>query len=79
MKNHECEIHFITASGWTQTVRKRGPTGPWIQTTNGVEREMTAEQLLSHLLPALSTKRHLVRVVVEPDAGDRVNRGSRGG
>ncbi len=72
VKNHECEIHFVTASGWTQTVRKRGPGGPWIQTTNGVEREMTAEQLLSHVLPALvymqqGQERPRARVLVVPD------------
>lgn len=70
MRNHECEIHFVLASGWTQTVRKRGPDGPWVQTTNGVERTMTAEQLLSHLLPALTDDnlgRPRVRVVVVPD------------
>ena len=76
MRNHQCEIRFIAASGWTQTVRKRGPDGSWVQTTNGVERVMTAEQLLSHLLPALVSMqqrpqrpRARVEVVPDPPAG----------
>ena len=62
MKNTECTIYITTKreqryrrakNGWTQT-------GP-----NGVVRPMTAEQLLSHLLPPLAFGHVIVRV--EPD------------
>ena len=62
MKNDECKISFILKRGWTQTIQKEN--GVWIQTTNGVKREMTAEQLLSHLLPALAGKKG-VSITVE--------------
>ena len=38
-------------SGWKQTYKK--VEGQWTQTTNGKVRKMTAEQLLSHILPLL--------------------------
>lgn len=63
MKNDECTIYMIIKkSGWTQTYKKIN--GQWVQITNGVKRKMTAEQLLSHLLPALSIKKKLVTVKV---------------
>ena len=55
MKNDECTIYFTVAGGWTQTVNKKN--GIWIQTTNGVKRKMTAEQLLNHILPVLAGKK----------------------
>ncbi|MBU3905210.1 MAG: hypothetical protein KJ906_03615 [Nanoarchaeota archaeon] len=56
MKNDECTIYFIIKkSGWTQKYHK--VDDQWIQTTNGVERKMTAEQFISHLLPALEKEK----------------------
>lgn len=53
MKNDECTIYLIiTKSGWQQKYRK--VKGVWTQTTNGKVRKMTAEQLLSHILPVLA-------------------------
>ena len=64
MKNTECTIYITTKRGFEQRYR-RAENG-WTQTgPNGVVRPMTAEQLLSHLLPAL-TSGHL-NVRVEPD------------
>jgi hypothetical protein len=50
-------------SGWKQTYRK--VDGQWIQLTNGKKRKMTAEQLLSHILPLLlkGQKRAKLKVV----------------
>ena len=65
MKNNECTIYISTRRGSTQTYRKVGDI--WTQTTaKGVVRPMTAEQLLSHILPLLAagnTGRASVRVV----------------
>jgi hypothetical protein len=63
MKNDECTIYIMLPSGWKQTYKKVG--GQWIQITNGKNRKMTAEQLLSHLLPLLlkGQKRAKLRVV----------------
>ena len=55
MKNDECIIFICNSKGRTlQTVQKEN--GVWIQVTlsNGARRPMTAEQLLSHLLPPLA-------------------------
>jgi hypothetical protein len=53
MKNTECVIYLITKHGSTQIYR-RDKIG-WTQTSSkGIVRRMTAEQLLSHLLPALT-------------------------
>jgi hypothetical protein len=52
MKNNECTIDIITKSGWKQRYRKEKDC--WTQTTNGVVRKMTAEQLLSHILPVIA-------------------------
>ena len=65
MKNNECTIYISTRRGSTQTYRKVGDV--WTQTTaKGVVRPMTAEQLLSHILPPLAagnTGRASVKVV----------------
>jgi len=65
VKNNECTIYISTRRGSTQTYRKVGDV--WTQTTaKGVVRPMTAEQLLSHILPPLAagnTGRASVRVV----------------
>jgi len=65
VKNTECTIYITTRRGFEQRYR-RAKSG-WTQTgPNGVVRPMTAEQLLSHLLPALAFGHVIVRV--EPDA-----------
>jgi hypothetical protein len=67
MKNTECKIYITTKHGRTQSYRK-GKSG-WIQTSpNGVVRPLSAEQLLSHILPPLAAgnQGHL-SVRVEPD------------
>jgi hypothetical protein len=52
MRNEECKIRFITPSGKEQVFQKE--EGDWVQTsTRGIKRKCTAEQVLSHLLPAL--------------------------
>ncbi|HEX7398387.1 MAG TPA: hypothetical protein VF302_01370, partial [Candidatus Limnocylindrales bacterium] len=53
MRNAECTIYITTKRGWTQ--RYRRDKNGWTQTgPNGVVRPMTAEQLLSHILPPLA-------------------------
>jgi len=65
MKNAECTIYITTKHGWTQSYRK-GKNG-WTQTSpNGIVRPLTAEQLLSHILPSLAGIGPL-NVRVEPD------------
>ena len=63
MKNDECTIYIILPSGWKQTYKK--VKGQWTQTTNGIVRKMTAEQLLSHILPLMvkGQKRAMLKVV----------------
>ena len=63
MKNDECEIQIILPSGWKQTYKK--VRGQWIQTTNGKVRKMTAEQLLSHMLPLLLKGQKRAKLVVK--------------
>jgi hypothetical protein len=61
MKNNECIVYITTKRGWTQNYRK-GENG-WTQTNpNGIVRPLSAEQLLSHILPALANKNLNVRV-----------------
>ena len=65
MKNSECTIYVMSKHGWVQKYRK-GKDG-WIQTSsNGAERSLSAEQLLSHILPLLAGIGHFT-VRVEPD------------
>ena len=53
MKNDECIIYMITKGGSTQVYKKEGEV--WTQeSSRGIVRKMTAEQFLSHLLPALT-------------------------
>jgi hypothetical protein len=65
MKNTDCVIYLITKRGSTQIYRrdKKG----WTQkSSKGIVRRMTAEQLLSHLLPLLTTEyKHKVIIRVE--------------
>ena len=61
MKNTECTIYIKTKHGKTQIYRKG--KGGWTQTSSkGIVRHLTAEQLLSHLLPALAFGHVSVRV-----------------
>lgn len=65
MKNSECTIYITSKHGWIQKYRK-GKDG-WIQTSsNGAERSLSAEQLLSHILPLLAGIGYFT-VRVEPD------------
>ena len=54
MKNSECVIYIITKRGnITQTYRRE--EHGWTQTSSkGTVRSLTAEQLLSHILPPLA-------------------------
>ncbi|MDD5651001.1 MAG: hypothetical protein PHF86_11385 [Candidatus Nanoarchaeia archaeon] len=52
MKNSESIIYLVLKSGWKQVYKK--DKNNWIQITNGKERKMTAEQLLSHILPVIA-------------------------
>lgn len=65
MKNDECTIRITTKLGWTQSYHKR--KNGWVQINpNGKTRIITAEQLLSHILPRLASN-GAVTVHVEPD------------
>ncbi len=68
MKNNECTIYISSNDGKTyQSVRKE--KNGWMQTviSNGNVHPMTAEQLLSHILPALAFGHATIKVV--PDNG----------
>jgi hypothetical protein len=67
VRNSECTIHITTRRGRTWTYR-RDKDG-WTQTgPTGKVRPLSAEQLLSHILPPLAAgKRSPVSVSVEPD------------
>jgi hypothetical protein len=53
VKNTECVISITTKRGWTQSYAKENDG--WTQTgPNGIVRRLSAEQLLSHLLPPLA-------------------------
>jgi hypothetical protein len=55
----------MSKHGWAQKYRKE--TGGWVQTSsNGAVRSLSAEQLLSHILPLLAGIGHFT-VKVEPD------------
>ena len=65
MKNNECVMYLITKRGSKQTYCKDDKG--WTQTSSkGIVRRMTAEQLLSHLLPSLTKEgKKKVTVIVE--------------
>ncbi len=65
MKNTECTIYIMTKKGSTQSYRK-GKNG-WTQTSSrGIVRPLTAEQLLSHILPPLAAgNRSHLKIKVE--------------
>ena len=67
MKNTECTIYITTRRGSTQSYRKDKDC--WTQTCpDGAVRPLSAEQLLSHILPALAAGNSgRLRVRVEPD------------
>ena len=71
MKNTECTVYITTRRGWTQSYR-RDKNG-WTQTgPNGVVRPMTAEQLLSDILPPLAAGNpDRLSVRVEPDVTEK--------
>ena len=62
MRNAECIIYISNKNGWLQKYHQE--KGGWKQTSrNGTVRPVTAEQLLSHLLPPLvKGSRIIVRV-----------------
>jgi hypothetical protein len=68
MKNSECTIYIMSKQRWVQKYRKG--TDGWMQTSaNGTERSLSAEQLLSHILPLLAGLGHFT-VRVEPDTSN---------
>lgn len=68
MKNSECTIYITTRRGWKQAYRK--VDDHWTQTgPNGIVRTLSAEQVLSHILPPLAADNQgPARVTVEKDA-----------
>jgi len=61
MRNDECKIRVITPSSKEQVFLKE--EGHWVQiSTRGIKRQCTAEQVLSHLLPALFYRRVTTKV-----------------
>ena len=72
MKNSEYVIRITTKRGRAWSYNKEG-TG-WVQKTPaGIMRQMTAEQLLSHLLPPLAADQPHLKVTVEPKTPSRMN------
>jgi hypothetical protein len=68
MRNEECRIRFITPSGKEQVFLKE--EGHWVQiSTRGMKRSCTAEQVLSHLLPALFFGRVTTKIDWKNEAG----------
>ena len=67
MKNSECTIYIMFKDRWIQKFEK-GKDGWILTTTKGTVYPCSAEQLLSHLLPAIAgIKGRYVTVKVEPD------------
>lgn len=65
MKNTDYVIRIATKRGRSWTYLKEADG--WTQTTpTGVVRRMTAEQLLSHILPPLARDQPHLNVSVEP-------------
>jgi len=68
MKNSECTIYIMFKDRCINKFRKEGE-GWTLTTSNGTIRSCTAEQMISHLLPALAGIKGLhVTVKVEPDS-----------
>jgi len=75
MKNNECTIYITTKRGYVQRYRKE--KDGWTQTSpNGKVRQLTAEQLLSHILPPLAGISP-ASVRVEPDKQKRDDVGEK--
>jgi len=70
MKNSECTIYIMFKDRCINKFRKEKEG--WILTSsNGIIHPCTAEQMISHLLPALAgIKGSYVTVKVEPDTKD---------
>jgi hypothetical protein len=67
MKNSECTIYILFKGRCINKFRKEGE-GWKLTTSNGTMRPCTAEQMISHLLPALAgIKGPDVTVKVKPD------------
>ena len=67
MKNSECTIYIMFKDKWIQKFKKE-KAGWMLTTKKDTEYPCTAEQLLSHLLPALAgIKGQKVTVKVEAD------------
>jgi hypothetical protein len=67
MKNSECTIYIMSKHSWIQKFKKE-KNGWVLTTTKGTVYPCTAEQLLSHILPALAgIKGPSCTVKVEPD------------
>ncbi|MDQ6655514.1 MAG: hypothetical protein M3Y80_06860 [Verrucomicrobiota bacterium] len=65
MKNSDCVIRITTKRGRAWSYLKE--SNEWTQTSpTGAIRRMTAEQLLSHLLPPLAKNQPHLNVTVEP-------------
>ena len=75
MKNTECIIYFITKHGSTQ-VYKRDKDGWTQKSSKGITRRMTAEQFLSHLLPAL-TEEYKGKVTIKVERRNRIKEDSK--
>ena len=65
MKNSECTIYIVSKYGWLQKFRKE-KDGWTLTSSNGTVRSISAEQLLSHILPLLAEIGQFT-VNVEPD------------
>ena len=65
MRNNECTIYITTKDGKRLQSFRKGKDG-WVPTSGkGIEYPCTAEQFISHILPALAFGH--VKVIVEPD------------
>ena len=71
MKNKECIIYMTTKHGSTQ-VYCRDKKGWTQKSSKGIIRRMTAEQLLSHLLPPLAAK-NKSRVTIRVERRNKKN------
>ena len=70
MKNSECTFYIMSNHGWIQKYRKE--KDGWIQTSaNCTECSLSAEQLLSHILPLLAEIGQFT-VNVEPDNNNNI-------
>ena len=75
MRNTECTIYITTRRG--RTWKYRRDKDGWTQTgPTGTVRRLSAEQLLSHILPPLEAgKRSPVSICVVPDVNEEKGKG----